>query len=140
MLGEATLDTLGTFLGEAIRRLSLIDVRPVVSLVLDAVIDAAHVIGRVQALPGVRFVGMDDGAGGDVLAYQRHRLTLARHNERPGAAHNFAGDNHDRSPTCLFLSEPTVNAIGLLVCRFHIAARVHAVNFYRAGKLGFIRL
>jgi hypothetical protein len=84
-------------------------------------VDPAGVVGRVQPLPGVRFVCVYDRAGCDVLAYQRHCVALAGHDERQGAAHNFAGDNHDRSPTCLFLSEPAVNAIGLLVRWFHIA-------------------
>jgi hypothetical protein len=36
-----------------------VHVRAVLGLVLDRVIDAAHVIGRVQPLPGIRFVSMD---------------------------------------------------------------------------------
>jgi len=40
--------------------LGLVHVRAVFGLVLDTVIDTAHVVGRVQALPRVRFVGMDD--------------------------------------------------------------------------------
>src|SRR5438067_744182 len=76
-------------------RFGLVDVRAVLGLVFDTVIDAAHVVGRVQALPGVRFVGTYDRTGSDVLADQWNRLTLARHNERPGATVHFADDNHD---------------------------------------------
>jgi hypothetical protein len=41
-------------------RLGLINVRAVLGLVLDRVVDPPHVVGRVQAFPGGRFVGMDD--------------------------------------------------------------------------------
>jgi hypothetical protein len=73
------------------------------------VINPAHIVGRVQALPRVRFVGLYDRAGGDVFAYQRHCLALARHNERPGAAHHFTGDNYDLALASLFLRKPSPN-------------------------------
>ena len=40
--------------------LRLIDARSVVSHVFLTMVDPAGIIGRVQPLPGVRFVGMDD--------------------------------------------------------------------------------
>jgi hypothetical protein len=91
-------------------------------LVLDTVIDAANVVGRVQPLPGARFIGMDDLS--DVFAYQRHCLALPRHNERPGAAPHFAGDNHDLALASMFLSEATVFAIAFPIRRFGVTARI----------------
>jgi hypothetical protein len=38
--------------------------------------------------------------------------SLSRGNERPRAAHDFAGDNYDLALAGLFLSEPTVFAVG----------------------------
>ncbi len=83
---------------------------------------------------------MNDRARRDVLTNQRHRIALARHDERQGAAHDFARNNHDLALAGLFLGKTTVNAIGFLVRRFHIAAGIHAVNLDRAGKLGLIRV
>ena len=48
--------------------LCLIDVGSIVSHVFLTMVDPARVIGRVQPLPGVRFVGMNDRARRDVLA------------------------------------------------------------------------
>jgi hypothetical protein len=56
------------------------------------------------------------GAGSDVLAYQRHRLALARHNERPGAAPHFAGDNYDLALAGLFFGKTTSLAKRALCC------------------------
>src|SRR3954468_22368195 len=46
--------------------LRLIDARSIVSHVFLTMIDSARVVGCVQPLPGVRFVGMNDRAGSDV--------------------------------------------------------------------------
>jgi len=48
--------------------LRLIDADSIVSHVFLTMVDPARVIGRVQPLPGVRFVGMNDRARRDVLA------------------------------------------------------------------------
>lgn len=56
---------------------------------------------------------MNDRTGSDVLAYQQHRIALARHNERPGATVHLAGDNYDLAFAGLFLRESTVLAIGM---------------------------
>ena len=68
-------------------------------------IDAPHVIGRVQTLPGARFIGMHDRAGSDVSADQRHRVAFSRHDERQGAARRLAGDNNDLALASLLLGE-----------------------------------
>jgi hypothetical protein len=62
------------------------------------------------------------------LAYQRHRLAFAGHNERPRAAHDFAGDNHDLALASLFLSKTAVLAIDLPVLRFDVPTEIGTVD------------
>lgn len=85
-------------------RLGLVHVRAIFGFVLNTVIDTTHVVGCLQALPSVRFVRMNNCARSDVLSDQRHRIALARHNERPGATVHFADHNHDLALASLFLS------------------------------------
>jgi hypothetical protein len=60
--------------------------------------------------------------------------------ERLHASYDTRRVNHDLTLAGLFLGKPMVNAIGLLVRRFHIAAGIHTVNLDRAGKFGLIRV
>ena len=103
-------------------------------------IDPARVIGRVQPLPGVRFVGVNDCAGGDVLADQRDCIALARHNEWKGPPHHFAGDDYDLALAGLFLSKPAISTIRFAVRLLDLTAEIRAVDFYRTRELGLIRV
>jgi hypothetical protein len=80
------------------------------------------------------------GAGSDVLADQRDRLALARHNERQGTAPNLASDDYDRALAGLFLSESTTFAIGLSVLRFDVPAEIGTVDLYRAAQFRLVRI
>jgi hypothetical protein len=42
------------------------------------------------------------------LAYQRDRIASPRYDEPAGAAHHFAGNNHDLTPAGLFFGQPAV--------------------------------
>jgi hypothetical protein len=64
-----------------------------------------------------------------VLPYQRHCLALARHDERPGAAHDFAGDNHDLALAGLHIGSSAVDSLRLPIRRLRMAAGIHAVDF-----------
>src|ERR1700730_13342199 len=119
-------------------RLGLIDADSVVSRVFLAVVEAQRVIGRMQKLTGTRLVGMNDCAGCNMLAYQRHCVALARHDKRQGATHDLASDNYDLAPAGLFLGEPASTAIRLAVLGFDVAAEIGAVDLYRAGQLGLV--
>lgn len=87
------------------KALSLVHACAVLADIFGGVIDPSHIVGRVQPLPGVRFVGMNDRARRDVLTNQRHCVALPRHDERQGAAHDFARNNHDLAFSCLFLGQ-----------------------------------
>ena len=115
--------------------LGLVHVGTVSRDVFGRMIDPPHVIGGVQHIPAARFVGMDDGAGGDVFADQRDSGALARHDERQGAAHNLAGDHHDLALAGAFLGKPAIDPLGFLVLRLLVAAGVHAIDVNLARQL-----
>src|SRR5260370_2740605 len=58
--------------------LRLIAADSIVSHVFLTMVDPPRVIGRVEPLPSARFVGLDDGAGLDVSAYQLPHRALSR--------------------------------------------------------------
>jgi len=116
--------------------LGLVRVRAVFGHVLDAVIDATHVVGGMKRIPATRFVSADRSAGSDTLPDQRNRRALAGYDERQRPAHDLAGDDDNLPLAGLFLDEPAINALGFLVLRLLAAARIHAVDVNLAGQFG----
>jgi len=81
---------------------------------------------------------MHDRAAGDVLADQRDGGTLTRYDERQGAAQDFADNNHDLALAGRRLGSAAINALIFSIGGLQVAARIHAVDFDRAGKLWLI--
>jgi hypothetical protein len=111
---------------------------PVIGLELAGMIDPQHRIRGVQGIPRARLVGMNDRSAGDVLPDQRDRGTLARHDERKCATHDFAGDNDDLTLAGLFLGSAAVGSIRFAVRLFDLAAEIRAIDRNRAGQLRLI--
>lgn len=81
---------------------------------------------------------MDNGAACDVLPDQRDRGTLARHDERDGAAEGFSRNNYDLALAGLFLGRAAVGTIGLRIRLFDLAAEICAINRDSAGEFGLM--
>lgn len=118
----------------------LIDARTFLAHVFVRMVDAAHVIGRVQRIPARALIGVNDRPRRDMLADQRDSSALARHNERQRAAHALASDNHDLALAGLRFRRAPIDSLRLLVGRLYVAAGVHAVDFDFAGQLWLVRV
>ncbi len=91
-------------------------------------IDPAHVVVGVQAIPTPRLIGVDGRTERDALADCRDGVSFLPVHERKRAPIVFAHDNHDLPLAGLFFGQAAVNALVGLVLRLHMTAEIGAVD------------
>lgn len=92
-------------------------------------VDAAHFVFAVQAIPRLGFVGIDDRSLGDAGANEIERGAFRAKHRRNRAAIALANDDNTLAFAVLVLGEAPVAAVFLVVGRLDVAAKVTAVDF-----------